>query len=677
MVFTFSVYQLTQSLVQGSAELDTKTVIIGTAGHIDHGKTTLVKALTGTDTDRLKEEKQRGITIELGFARLDLPSGTSVGVVDVPGHERFVKNMVAGVTGVDIVALVIAADEGVMPQTREHLEICQLLGIRQGLVVLTKTDMVDQEWIELVTEDIKEFLQDTFLEDVPVIPVSSVTGEGLKTLLITLDRLVLNVPSRKIQGPFRLPVDRSFTMKGFGTVVTGTVISGTIDVGHEITVYPSGVESRIRGIQIHGKESEKALPGLRTALNLQGVTKEDVQRGTVVAIPGSLKPSYLVDLELFYLSGAGRPLKHRMPVRFHVGTSEVMGRILMKQSEISPGSKAYVQIQLEEPVAVLPGDRYVIRSYSPIRTIGGGRILNPVPRKRKRSRQDLWDELKILAQGSPTEIIQLHLKKAGPRGLSSTELSLRTGLYGKGLEREIQGLLSSRAIIRSGSDDRFISSKVIDRLMDSALEILEKYHREKPLLQGMPKEELKSRLLPSNPSGRPWLPAADSSRMAAQRLFKKVVDLLEKEGKINAGKEFVRLTSHKVRLKGEEEAVKRNIESAFLKAGLSPPAREEAVKKNIPERYSVDEGMEIFDLLVREGKLIRLKDSIYFHPDVLERMEKDVTSYLQKNEEMGVPEFREITGGLSRKFMIPLLEYLDARKVTIRIGDKRKLRTRS
>ena len=658
--------------------MDTKTVVIGTAGHIDHGKTALVKAITGTDTDRLKEEKKRGITIELGFARLELPSGTSVGVVDVPGHERFVKNMVAGVTGVDLVALVIAADEGVMPQTREHLEICQLLGIRQGLVVLTKTDMVDEEWLELVTDDIREFLKETFLEDAPVIPVSSVTGRGLDKLLGAIDRLVLQIPGRQMQGPFRLPVDRSFIMKGFGTVVTGTVISGSIKVGQDVAVYPSGLDSRIRGIQIHGRECEKAVPGLRTALNLQGTAREDISRGSVVALPESLRPSYLLDIELFYLSSAERPLKHRTPVRFHVGTSEIIGRILMREDEINQGNMAYVQVKLQEPVAVLPGDRYVIRSYSPIRTIGGGRILNPLPRKRKRVRKDLWDELRILARGTPSEIIQLHLEKAGHRGFSSRELSIRTGIYGKGLQRELQALLSSRNIIRSGSDDKFISSRVIERLMEKALELLKNYHSEKPLLQGMPKEELKSRLLPSAQGSVSWRPATETgSKMSNQRLFQKVLDILEKEGKIATGKETVRLSAHRVRLGDEEEITKRGIQSIYLNAGLSPPGREEAVKKAIPAGSAPEDGLEIFDLVVREGKLVRLRDGIFFHPDVLKRLERDVTDYLKENEEMDVSDFRRLTGGLSRKFMIPLLEYLDSKRVTIRVGDKRRLRARA
>ncbi|RUM92163.1 MAG: selenocysteine-specific translation elongation factor, partial [Thermodesulfatator sp.] len=637
--------------------MDTKTVIIGTAGHIDHGKTTLVKALTGTDTDRLKEEKQRGITIELGFARLELPSGTSVGVVDVPGHERFVKNMVAGVTGVDIVALVIAADEGVMPQTSEHLEICQLLGIKKGLVVLTKTDMVEEDWLELVTEDIRESLKGTFLENAPVIPVSSVTGHGLNNLLKVMDRLVLEVPEKQGQGPFRLPVDRSFIMKGFGTVVTGTVISGSIEVGQEVVVYPEGIETRIRGIQIHGRESQRAVPGLRTALNLQGVTKEEIKRGAVVALPGSLKPSYLLDLELIYLSSAEKPIKHRTPVRFHVGTSEIIGRILMKNDELAPGNKAFVQIKLQEPVAVLPHDRYVIRSYSPIRTIGGGRILNPLPRKRKRARKDLWDELKLLAKGTPSEILQLHLEKAGYRGLSSRELALRTGIYGKTLQKELQALLSSRQVMRFGSDDRFTSFRVIQKLMQKTLDLLENYHREKPLLQGMSREELKSRLFPSLHAAGSWGLTSDAGQgMPKQRIFQKVLDILEKEGKIATDKETVRLSTHKVRLGDQEETIKKTLETIYLKAGLSPPAREEAVKKAVSSEELFEDGLEIFDLLVRQGKLVRLKDSLYFHPGTLEQIERDVIAFLKNNQEMTVSDFRKLTGGLSRKFMIPLLE---------------------
>ena len=659
-----------------SQGLDTKTVIVGTAGHIDHGKTTLVKALTGTDTDRLKEEKERGITIELGFARLELPSKVSVGVIDVPGHERFIKNMVAGVAGVDIVALVIAADEGVMPQTKEHLEICQLLGVKHGLVVLTKIDMVDEEWLELVTDDIKEFLKGTFLENAPICPVSAVTGEGIEELLRVLDELVSSVPGKEMKGPFRLPIDRSFTMKGFGTVVTGTAISGNIQVGDEVVIYPKGLNSRIRTIQIHGRESTSAMPGLRTALNLQGITKDEVKRGMVVATPDSLRPSYLIDLEFYYLKSAQKPLKHRTPVRLHVGTAEVIGRILINEDELLPGNTYYCQIKCEEPISVLPGDRYVIRSYSPIRTIGGGQVLNPLPRKRKRHKDWMWDELKLLATGTPSEKILLHLDNSGYRGLSLNEIAIRTGLYGKTLKKELDNLLTKKQIIKFAPDELYMSVKVLEGLMDKALSILEQYHREKPLVEAMPKEELKSKLFPSTivQSGKH---IEHSGKISIQRIFNRIVDLLTKKEKIVAGKDSVRITTHKVRLKEDEEKLKAKLEEIFKKAALTPPSKDDALAKVASNKEEFSEANEVFGLLLREGKLVKVKEGIFYHPEVLEEIEKKVINFLKKNKELSVPEFRELTGGLSRKYMIPLLEYLDSKKVTIRIGDKRRLRQKT
>ncbi len=657
--------------------MDTKTVILGTAGHIDHGKTTLVKALTGTDTDRLKEEKERGITIELGFARLELPSGVSVGVVDVPGHERFVKNMVAGVAGVDLVALVIAADEGVMPQTKEHLEICQLLGVKHGLVVLTKADMVDQEWLELVREDVKDFLSGTFLEESPVVAVSAVTGQGLDELLKQIDRIVSTIPGRKVQGPFRLPVDRSFVMKGFGTVVTGTVISGTASVGDEMTIFPPGHECRIRTIQIHGMESQKTVPGLRTALNLQGVSKESVQRGMVVALPSSLQPSYLLDIEFYYLESAQRPLKHRAPVRLHVGTAEVIGRILLREDEIQPGSTSYCQIKLEEPVAVLPGDRYVIRSYSPIRTIGGGRILNPVPRKRKRHKDWMWKELEILARAEPSEVIEVHLKNAGYRGLSRAEIGIRTGLYGKTLKKLLDSLLGSGKILKFEGEDRYVSLEIFEDLMEKTISILERYHEKNPLVEAMPKEELKSRLFPISGHGKAAAPRGENpSRAPIQKLFNKILEVLTKKGKVSSDKDSVRLSTHKVRLKGEEEKVKKRIEDIFKRAALLPPSVDEALDKAVKDEDDVEQARQFFQLLVREGKLIKVKEGIFYHPEALSEIERRVIDYLKKNQEMSVSDFRNLSGGLSRKFMIPLLEYLDSKKITIRIGDKRCLRAK-
>ena len=381
-----------------------KQVILGTAGHIDHGKTTLIKGLTGIDTDRLKEEKERGITIELGFAHLSLPSGQVLGIVDVPGHEKFVKNMVAGATGIDIVALVIAADEGVMPQTREHLEICQLLRVKRGLVVLTKVDMVDQEWIELVKDDVSSFLAGTFLADAPILEVSAVTGKGLQELTDLLDAMVKEVPEREAGNFFRLPVDRVFTMKGFGTVITGTTMSGSIKTGDEVTVYPQGLESRIRGIQVHNMEVNEVSAGLRTAINLQGLEKEELQRGNVVATKDSLRQTRMVDVVFHLLASAPRKLKNRSIVRFHAGTAEIISTIvLLDRDELTPGQTCFAEIRLEEPTAVMSHDRYVLRSYSPVRTIGGGEILNALAQRKKRLSETTLSELKVLSTGNLSE----------------------------------------------------------------------------------------------------------------------------------------------------------------------------------------------------------------------------------------------------------------------------------
>jgi selenocysteine-specific elongation factor len=357
-----------------------KQIILGTAGHIDHGKTALIKALTGINTDRLKEEKRRGITIELGFAFLDLPSGQHLGIVDVPGHEKFVKNMVAGATGIDIVAMVIAADEGVMPQTREHMEICTLLGIKHGLVVLTKTDLVDEEWLELVIEDVGDFVKGTFLEKAPIVPVSSINGDGIPEFVKTLDELSARLPSRPSSSLFRLPVDRVFTMKGFGTVITGTLISGHVQVGDTVMLYPSGITSKVRGIQVHNQSVTKAETGMRTAINFQGLEKAVVNRGDVLSNPGALKPSYMIDVSFNYLNSNKKPIKNRTQVRIHTGTSEVLGiLILIDREELLPGDTCIAQLRIDSPVAVIKDDRFVIRSYSPVRTIGGGDVLNPIP----------------------------------------------------------------------------------------------------------------------------------------------------------------------------------------------------------------------------------------------------------------------------------------------------------
>ncbi len=635
-----------------------KRIILGTAGHIDHGKTTLVKALTGIDTDRLKEEKQRGITIELGFAHLTLPSGIRLGIVDVPGHERFIKNMVAGASGVDLVALVIAADEGVMPQTREHLEICQLLGVKSGVVVITKKDLVDEEWLELVKEDIAEAMKGTFLEGAPMVAVSAVTGEGLSELIKVLDELVAQIPDRPAEGPFRLPIDRVFVIKGFGTVVTGTAISGRIALGEEVMVYPKGLKTKVRRIQVHGEDRDFGEAGQRTALNLQGIEKEEIERGDVVAHPDVLQPSYILDLDLQYLSSAPRPLVHNTRVRFHIGTSEVLGRVvLFGQEKVQPGQRALAQIRLENPVACWRGDHFVIRSYSPMVTIGGGVVLDPLARRRKRSQRHQLEELKLLRDGEPPEIILYHLDRTGVLGLTKEKIALRISIFGQALE-EILRVLSNQGKIKRvqvEGKDLYLSSKIYQRLKEEILLRLKKFHEKFPLRMGLPKEDLRQRL----PSG------------LEARVFEKMLEELEEKGKIVREKELVRLATHQIVLAEDLERLKHQIEEAFRREGFQPADKDEILSRF---RENPALTMEIFGLLLKEGRLVRIKENLVYHADVLEEIKKRVLEFFKTHSEMAVGDFRKLTEGASRKYLIPLLEYLDQAKITIRLGDKRVLR---
>ncbi|HEU5393646.1 MAG TPA: selenocysteine-specific translation elongation factor, partial [Candidatus Methylomirabilis sp.] len=425
-----------------------KHIIVGTAGHIDHGKTSLVKALTGIDTDRLKEEKERGISIELGFAHLTLASGLRLGIVDVPGHERFVKTMLAGVGGIDLVVLVIAADEGIMPQTREHLHICRLLQIPRGLVALTKRDLVDPDWLEMVAEEIRIFLKGTFLEGAPILPVSATTGAGLEALKAALAAVAAETEPKRVEGIFRLPIDRVFTMRGFGTVITGTLLAGSLKIGDEVAVLPEGARSRVRRLQVHGETVEQAFAGQRTAVNLPGVEVSGIARGSLLCFPGALHPSIAMDASLTLLADAPRPLKNRSRVRFHLGTSELLARVvLLDREELEPGQSAYVHYRLESPGAALPQDRYVIRSYSPAVTIGGGIILDPAPPERRRKRQEILDHLRVLEQGSPADRLERLLLQAGGTPIGPEALrgasDLEPGLLGEALTK----LLAERRIV--------------------------------------------------------------------------------------------------------------------------------------------------------------------------------------------------------------------------------------
>ena len=633
-----------------------KRIVLGTAGHIDHGKTTLIKALTGVDCDRLKEEKERGITIELGFTSMLLPSGLTISIVDVPGHEKFVRHMVAGATGIDLVVLVIAADEGMMPQTREHLDICKLLRVKKGLVALTKSDLVEKDWLDLVKEEIRESVKGTFLEGAAIVPVSSVTGEGVPSLIAEIERLAQEVEVRSSEGLFRLPIDRVFTIKGFGTVATGTIISGRVSVGDTLEVLPKGLEAKVRGIQAHGKPVESATAGLRAGVNLQGLEKAIIDRGNVLACSQTLKPTVALDVIFQLLPGYSKTLKNRSRIRLHLGTAEVLGRmILLDREEVKAGEESFLQVRLEAPITALPGDRFVIRSYSPVLTMGGGEVLDAFPSRHKRLSPQVKEEMEILHQGSQDEKLRLRLLKSGPSGLSWSELIMRSNMLPSPLKARLDHLTAAGQILRlNGERLRYFHPQVMANLKLACLDYLSQFHQKNPLQPGAMKEEFKTKLPPQMEG----------------RLFNHLLSTLIEEKKIIAEKETVRLASHTVSLKQEEKDLHKKMVLLFARAKLQPPTVKEVLSEL---EVAENELKPVLQLLTKEGTLIKVKEDLYFHHQALEELEGKIISFLRQNKEMNPPQFKEVSQ-VSRKFAIPLLEHFDSKKLTMRIGDKRILR---
>jgi len=632
-----------------------KHVILGTAGHIDHGKTSLVKALTGVDTDRLKEEKERGITIELGFTFLDLPSGIRLGIIDVPGHEKFVKHMVAGVWGIDLVALVIAADEGVMPQTREHLDICKLLNVKKGLIVLTKIDLIDRELLELVKEEVSEIVQDTFLKGAPILAVSSMTGEGIPQLLSTLDLLSQDIEERSSKGLFRLPIDRVFVMKGFGTVVTGTMISGSLSLGDTVQVLPSGLEGKVRNLQVYSRSVEKAVAGERSAVNLQGIETSSIERGDVLTKLNTLKPSQLIDAYLEYLPDAPRPLKHRTKQRFHIGTTLTNASIfLLDREELVPGEGGFVQLRLERPVVALPQDRFVIRGSSAIQTIGGGIILDSHPDKHRRYSSSVIADLSLLKDGTSEQALRQHIHHSGVGGITLEDLLNRIEMP----PSEIQLILRKMA---GKGDLLFIDPeklKVIERgqyqgLKEMVLTQLRDFHQRSPMKSGLSKEELRTKLPPE----------------VDVKLFQILINEMIQSKEVVLEKDKLRLSGHQISSADEKGLFKR-VEAAILRGGLQPRS-----PKELSEEWSEreEEVRAIFEHLVHEGILVKIKSEIYFHRVPFENLKEELITYLKSHQEITTPQFKEMTR-VSRKYAIPLIEYFDQIKLTLRLGEKRVLR---
>ena len=635
-----------------------KHLILGTAGHIDHGKTSLVKALTGIDTDRLKEEKARGITIELGFASLSLPGGISFGIVDVPGHEKFVRAMVSGVGGMDLVMLVIAADEGIMPQTREHLDILRLLGVKSGLVALTKRDMVDPDWLALVTEEVRDFVAGSFLEEAPIVAVSSRTGEGLGDLRQELARLAENAAEKKREGLFRLPVDRVFTVSGFGTVVTGSLLAGEIRVGDELEILPSGREGKVRGIQAHASKTEKGQAGQRLAINLQGIDLDQVQRGDVVVPRDAFRATRAVDVRLDYLSSAPRDLKHRATLRLHSATYEVPAQvILLDRNVLKPGESAYVQLRLKEPALLLSGDSYILRVSSPATTVGGGTVLDPFPARRRRRSSEALQLLDALASGEHQQTIALIIRQSLLSGITFEEIQLRTGLPRKTVETILTTLLSSGEVLQMTREPRiFLSREALNTLKKGLLDELATFLAANPLKEGMGKEELKTRL----------------PKRSDQRFYTPLLSALEREGLVVPDRDIVKLAGQKAHSSVPMDGLGSKISVFLQEKEIEPPTI-----KEIMERFRCDEKTvrDNLALLTRTGAAMRISSDLFYAADALNGLRDKLLAHLRDKGEITPPEYRELTG-LSRKFLIPLLEHFDSEKVTIRVGDKRVLRKR-
>lgn len=633
-----------------------KHLILGTAGHIDHGKTSLVKALTGIDTDRLKEEKARGITIELGFAHLELPGGLNFGVVDVPGHEKFVRTMVAGAGGMDLVMLVIAADEGIMPQTREHLDILRLLGVKFGLVALTKCDMVTQEWLELVTEEVRDFVAGSFLEESQIVALSSRTGEGLEDLKSSLAGLAEQVALKRREGAFRLPVDRVFTVPGFGTVVTGTLLAGEINIGDELEILPSGAPGRVRGVQAHGVSEDKGLAGQRLAVNLQGIDLDEVSRGDVVVPRSVFRATGAVDVRLDYLASAPRELKHRARVRLHSATYEVPAQvILLDRDTLHPGESAYAQLRFKEPVLLLSGDSYILRAFSPQVTVGGGVTLDPFPSRRRRRSEEALQLLEAFGVADLQRTILMIVSQSLLSGIAFEEIQLRSGLPRKSVDAYLSTLLSVGDITQMTREPSlYLAKAAVETLKRGLLNEMTAYQRANPLKEGIGKEELKCRL----------------PKRSDRRFFTPLLTFLERDGLIVPDRDIVRLAGTAACSNRTDDGLGSKIASFITEGSIEPPTL-----KEIMERFNCDEktARDNLALLTRSGQVVRISADLFYSADAVGRLRKTLVELLHERDTIIPTDYRERTN-LSRKFLIPLLEYFDTEKITIRVGDKRVLR---
>ena len=630
-----------------------KAVIVGTAGHIDHGKSALVRALTGTDPDRLAEEKRRGITIDLGFANLDLtgPSGEAIriGFVDVPGHERFVRNMLAGVGGIDVVLLVIAADESIKPQTREHFDICRMLGLQRGITVLTKSDLVDPETLDVVKLEVADFLKGSFLDPAtsPIVAVSSRTGAGLDQLRTELARLAAEAPAKDSTAVFRLPIDRVFTMRGFGTVVTGTLVSGTVHKDQELQVHPGGKLVRVRGVQVHGAAAEQAIAGQRTALNLAGVDTTDLARGMMLTPPQMFQPTERISVELDLLRSA-KPLRDRARLHFHSFTAETIATVsLLGAKQLPPLEFAFARLTLDAPLQLLPGDRFIIRQFSPVITIGGGRVLDAAEQPRRTRAEDRLAFLQTIAKASREDELLALVSRRREDGLSISGVVSEIGLLPPKIEQLTTSLTKGGKLTRFG--DLLLSTAIVDSLCQRMSASVEQFHKGNPLVPGISKEQLRETL-----GLRP-------------EVFRGVLDSLVRDKKLQVSGEIVHAAGKGVALRDEEAESKAQIERAFAQAGLKVP-----LLKDVLASLPVDKvrAQKIVTLLLRDRVLVKLGDELVFHRDALDNLRRQIAAQKTKTPKLNVADFKDLFG-ITRKHAIPLLEYLDRERITRRVGDER------
>ncbi len=627
-----------------------KNIIIGTAGHVDHGKTALIKALTGIETDRIKEEKKRGITIELGFAYLDLPDGEKAGIIDVPGHEKFVKNMLAGAGGIDLALLVVAADEGFMPQTREHLGILSLLNISEGIIVITKKDMVDDDWLEVVCEDVRSEVKGTFLENAQIIPVSSYTGEGIEQLKTAIFELIdQNTQIKNLDIPFRIPVDRIFSVEGFGTVITGTLIEGRMKIGDPVTIYPSRIESRVRNLQVHSHDVTEAYAGQRVAVNLAGLKKTDLNKGDVVAVPNSMHTTMMIDIKLNILRDCEREILNGTRLHLYHGARDILCKvILLDRDSIGAGESCYAQLRLEEEIAVKTGDRFVLRFYSPLETIGGGVILDSNPFKHKRNDPAVLESLHIKESGSDKEKISAALHDYSSRFETLDFLQVQTAIPKEQFDQQIQKLLKDKTAFRV-SDSIVIHSDYLTHLKDTAVRLLSAYHQENPLRDGMKKDEFRSKFLHFDDIA----------------VIDKITDSL-------VNRKFLKYVNGCVALADFEVQKDDNleeIEAAFREGGFSPESPDQ-IATRFPK---VKNYRQVVESLVNTGRLVRVEDKILLHVDYYEKALSMAKEHIAQNGQITLAEMRDLMGA-SRKFAVAVLEYWDRRNITKKVGDARVLK---